>query len=471
MKHAILSIFSLFILVLVGFSQDSLKNRELATASIYIDQIIVIGNKKTKDHIISRELEFQVGDTINVADTAAIFLQSRNNAFNTGLFNSVKSAVHQKSDGHVIFMLEVKERWYLWPIPIFELADRNINEWIKDRGADPKRINIGIDFKQENFRGRNESLELKFQTGFTNKYEVFYKIPYIDKKRQTGLRFKVSYSTNRQVAYESRGNKLVYQEQDFITRRRFYAGGSLIKRFGIYTTHEFDLYYHDNLIDDTIVKLNPDYYLDSINRQYYFRIGYKVTFDKRDIKYNPNKGHVTEVYLKQLGLGIGNLFMFQGKVTHARFYPMGKRFRYSILGGVKVSLPKDQPYNDSRALGYEKDYLRGYELYVVDGQYFGLLKQDIRVKVLDKKPKRKPKNPNTPFPPPPLKIYLKTYGDLGWAKDENYAGKNPIMDDRLLYGYGTGVDFVTIYDMVFSLEYSWNHLGERGLFVHFGGVF
>ena len=47
---------------------------------------------------------------------------------------------------------------------------------------------------------------------------------------------------------------------------------------------------------------------------------------------------------------------------------------------------------------------------------------------------------------------MKTYLDLGWAKDLNYSYKNPELNDRALYGGGIGVDFVTFYDAIFILK-------------------
>jgi len=36
----------------------------------------------------------------------------------------------------------------------------------------------------------------------------------------------------------------------------------------------------------------------------------------------------------------------------------------------------------------------------------------------------------------------------------------------MMYGTGAGIDFITYYDKVLRLDYSFNALGERGLFIH-----
>jgi hypothetical protein len=40
------------------------------------------------------------------------------------------------------------------------------------------------------------------------------------------------------------------------------------------------------------------------------------------------------------------------------------------------------------------------------------------------------------------------------------------LNNRLLIGYGIGVDIVTAYDLKFKLEFTFNHLGESDLYLH-----
>ncbi|MBZ0099157.1 MAG: hypothetical protein K8F30_08740, partial [Taibaiella sp.] len=58
----------------------------------------------------------------------------------------------------------------------------------------------------------------------------------------------------------------------------------------------------------------------------------------------------------------------------------------------------------------------------------------------------------------------KIFADLGYAKNR-FAG-NSYMNNRLLYSWGVGADLVSVYDFKLRVEYTWNHLGEKGLFLH-----
>jgi hypothetical protein len=69
----------------------------------------------------------------------------------------------------------------------------------------------------------------------------------------------------------------------------------------------------------------------------------------------------------------------------------------------------------------------------------------------------------------PFHIYAKTYADFGYcyAKDENIS----ILNNKFLYSGGFGIDILTLYDIQFKFEYSFNQLGQNGLFIHNEGGF
>lgn len=63
----------------------------------------------------------------------------------------------------------------------------------------------------------------------------------------------------------------------------------------------------------------------------------------------------------------------------------------------------------------------------------------------------------------PIKFYPKIYTDFGYCYSP-YNNSN-LFNNQLLHTYGIGVDIVTIYDIVFKIEYSINQLGDKGIFV------
>ena len=64
----------------------------------------------------------------------------------------------------------------------------------------------------------------------------------------------------------------------------------------------------------------------------------------------------------------------------------------------------------------------------------------------------------------PFKFYAKLYSDAGYAYDKD-AG-NSLLNNKMIYSWGFGLDMITFYDIVFKFDYSFNQFGESGLFIH-----
>ena len=143
------------------------------------------------------------------------------------------------------------------------------------------------------------------------------------------------------------------------------------------------------------------------------------------------------------------------------------RLYSSIQLFAKLKLPFDQPYFNQRALGYGELYLRGLEYYVIDGVASAVAKYTVKKKLLSFKvpvPFNIRVLPNIPFT-----FFAKTYADVGYS----YLRKqfDTKLNNRLLYTGGFGIDILTVYGININLEYSFNQLGENGIFLHGKGGF
>ncbi|NOS91459.1 MAG: hypothetical protein HOP30_06030, partial [Cyclobacteriaceae bacterium] len=99
------------------------------TTLLTVNRILIIGNKRTRDQIISRELSLKTGDTIRVNKLAETILWDQRKIYNLRLFNVVNIRSLQITPTVIDLLIDVQERWYTWPTPIFELYDRNFTEW------------------------------------------------------------------------------------------------------------------------------------------------------------------------------------------------------------------------------------------------------------------------------------------------------------------------------------------------------
>ncbi|MEP7169786.1 MAG: POTRA domain-containing protein, partial [Bacteroidota bacterium] len=133
---------------------------QLSWKKVIVKQILLVGNKITKPSIITRELFFHEGDTLSNYVLQDAMKRSRENLLNTSLFNFVE--IYDQPDANdstqTFVIVRVTERWYLFPLPIFELVDRNFNEWWLKK--DFSRTNYGAYIVRENFLGRKQSLSV-----------------------------------------------------------------------------------------------------------------------------------------------------------------------------------------------------------------------------------------------------------------------------------------------------------------------
>ena len=110
---------------------------------VKIDSILFKGNERTKVTILTRELDFQIGDSLDVSDIEKRLEINRRKLMNTNLFIWTKFDFRLIDNKSVVIRYEFLEQLYTLIFPIFSLADRNLTDWI-NRGADPKRIIYGI---------------------------------------------------------------------------------------------------------------------------------------------------------------------------------------------------------------------------------------------------------------------------------------------------------------------------------------
>jgi len=114
-----------------------------AGAKLLVASLSINGNKKTKSSIITREIPFEPGQIYGLQQLADLFEIAQQQLMNTTLFHSVTVAAGRFDGNCVEVVVNVVERWYIFPFPYFKLIDRNFNQWLIDQGASFKRVNYG----------------------------------------------------------------------------------------------------------------------------------------------------------------------------------------------------------------------------------------------------------------------------------------------------------------------------------------
>lgn len=455
----------LIILFLYGFSE--LKAQDTL---LIVGDIELIGNKVTKDPIIFREITFKVGDTIGANLFRQKLLYSQQNLMNTSLFNFVEindTVINQQHFNVVEVLFKFTERWYIWPLPIFELAERNLSVWLQD--MDFSRVNYGLFLDWDNFRGRREQLKLIFQFGYDEKLGFRYNIPYIDKKQTFGVDFGFNRTNNHEVTYATENNEVqrIKLEGEYV--HKFYnAFFAVYNRPDIYQSHYFETSYNDHIYHDTVFQLNPDFYRQGTNRAQYIKLSYKFMNDHRDFKPYPLKGYYFDILIEKIGLAIFNnnpINLYNAKVNARKYWTFNRRFYFAGGFTARLGTSGYHPYFVNNGVGYGRDFVRGYEYYVIDGQNYSLLKTDFKFAIIPQRTSVIKFIPTEKFNKVPWAIYLSLFNDFGYVSGNGDKGNS--LQNSVMWGYGAGINLVTYYDIVLRLEYSFNQLGEGGFFVHF----
>ena len=439
---------------------------------IIVGDIVVEGNTRTRTNIILREIAIQPGDTIQTNQLAEILEIDRRKVVNTNLFVVVELLTRPNMDSvRTDIRIVVKERWYFIATPVFQLADRNFNEWWYDRNRDFSRTIYGIYMSYGNVSGRADKLRLVAEFGFIPKFEVSYSLPYLDKAQKTGITVGASYSMNKTMAFRTWRDKLDYLSSEDINKKRFYTYVALTRRNKYYTYHALDLRWSGTQITDTIAALNPNYFLKGRTRQTYFQLTYSYSYDKRDNFQYALRGRVGGIQVSKIGLlpsdPINQAFIYG---SFRQYFPLGGRwFANSGVRG-RASFPKKQPYLQTVGLGYRNDLVRGYELYVIDGQSYALIKNEVKYRLFSLQ-KHFPWVPIRQFNTIPLAAYLNTFADAAYVKNYYPQFSNTKLGNTAIYGGGIGLDVVTFYNIVARFNQTINGKGERRFFFSVGREF
>ena len=468
MKHFIVvmlmvSAFTTENVIAKNVALDTTENWQLA-----IKKIEIWGNKTTKSWIILRELSFKEGDTLSRFELLNRFEASKQNLTNTSLFNFIDLRFVLEDSINTTVYIIVTERWYLWPRPIFELAETNFNSWLENK--DFSRINYGIEFTKNNFRGRNEKLKVDLQFGFTEKISLSYSIPYINRKQTLGLALSASFGQNHEVNYISEDNKRVFYKDINRVQLKNSSGGFTFRyRRKFYSTHLFGSSFSQVSITDSVVFYNPYFLTENDKNIDYFTASYRYILDKRDNQTYALKGNYFSSWLIKYGLGITEspIDLWWNKIEYKHYWKLGHKTYLAAMSQLHIFFNDKQPYYFRDGLGYtDKSTVRSYELYVIDAQQFGTGKVQFKYQLIAPKKYELGLVPINKFKSIHYAIYLGIFGDVGFAHDQQKYPMNTLADEWQ-YGSGLSLDIATYYDLVFRAEYSVNKFGEHGLFLHF----
>ncbi len=434
-----------------------------------VGQVIFVGNFKTKERILRAELDFQETDSLTIADLTARLEANRRRLYNLQLFHAVTCQAICRN-GRLLVAFVVRERWYVFPSPIFSLAERNTRAWLARR--DFSRVDYGLHLVQQNFRGRNEQVVVNLQHGFNRKYELFYTLPYaLSRKRGLGLQVAASLYQSHSLDYDVRADRLVtFRQPDAFPIRRWYVGGALLKRYTVERQLRLGIRFTHERVTDSVLLRQPRYF--GLANTPPFR-----SWLEGDLHYvrnhtnafaYPLKGSVLETgLLPRVGLSGAPQLAIVLQAAYRWYRPLSEQLFYAAGLRTQMRLTRTVGFADNQALGY-RAAVRGYDLYVTNGQHYALLRQGLTWRLFDVA--RLPLNvkSGTRFGDIPLAAYLNAFADVGYARDASaLAATNPL-SNQVLASIGLGLHIVSYYDRVIVIEAALNRRRQPTLVLSTG---
>jgi len=355
-------------------------------------------------------------------------LLSKKRLYNTGLFNLIEITFKgfNASQGILDVHISLTENLYIYPAPIFELADRNFNVWWEEMNHSFSRVNYGLRLDHLNTTGVQDRFKIKLQFGYTRKYELKYTYPYIN--NLWGYAINLFYSEQKEIGYITQNNKTQFfqAEDERILLNRFRTG--------------VDLKYRPNLI----------------------------TFHT----FRPEGGHRLNFNVKKEGFGI-----FKEYNNLAVHLDMDKHFKLreglfvSLRTKAKTNVIRDQvAFANNTGLGYSNNIVGGYELYVIDGTDYVLGESQLKLRLFEKIFNLGRMMPINGFKKLHMQVFLRGNLDAAYVNERNYTVTNAF-NNQWVVGYGPAIDVLLFNNFLFKFEYSFNHLGESGLFIHSSNSF
>lgn len=437
--------------------------------SVIIEDIIMVGNHKTHERVIDFEMAIEVGDTVPLSTLADKIALEEKRILNTRLFTYVKINIKDwdQTTGRLSLEVNLHENWYIYPAPIFELADRSFNVWWQEQKRSFKRVNYGARIDHLNLTGNKDRLKLKLQFGYVRKYELKYSYPYL--KGGWGLATNWFYSEQKEIGYITEGNKTLFAklEDERIMLRRFRISSSISRRIGLRFFQTIRLAFHRNSIDDYVAEqLNSQYFLDGATSLRFLKLEYNADYDRRVFTIYPEGGYRLRFNIKKEGFGFETDYNNLSVVASVeKYWKIRNRVILESRLRAKTNLIRDRiSFANNTGLGYGGNIITGYDLYVIDGTDFLLHKNAIKIPLFDQVINWDDWMKMRQFKKMSLKAWLRWNIDYGYVNERHYTVGNPL-NNQWLIGYGPALDILIFNSIMIQMEYSFNEIGDQGFFL------
>ena len=449
------------------------------SAQIKVDSIQLHGLTYTKEWVVLRELTFQVGDSLPVENIALILERNRRNIANLNIFTEVEFESEVQGSS-LSLHIHLDERFRLGGRAILALQERNSYDIL---GALTQqnfhRLVYGEQSEWRNITGRGEHFTWDFLWGFSRRIRFEFTKPAIIPGSMTDLELGFRYTWQPEIIIGTESGQVRWENLAEGALQRRYAGFiGIRKRLNVYQSLLLRLSYDHYFLADSIYSFDLEgggnhYLSNSSGEERYSHVMLKYELDRRDWRSYPLSGYKLQLMGRVAG-GPGASTQF-GKlgVTWAHHLPLYPRLNLAYGFQSIYTIGRRLPFFEKSQVGIRRpefpdisNELRGYKPYVIDGTWLNLAKLEFKYAIF----------PYRMIPmdwlgirwigSQALAIYATLFADIGYVRDESFGNYDQRFKDKLLRGYGVGLNLMVIYDMLWRVEYARNHLGQGGIYFH-----
>ena len=325
-----------------------------------LESILVTGNEKTKEKVITREMKVKPGEVFNVKDAK----RSMQKVQNLGYFEDVNMKLNPGKDPNNVVLATT-------------VVEQKTGRFSIGGGYSKSDGMVGIiEVGDDNFRGSGDKVKLHWEFGgkASNKnYEVSYTRPWLDAK-QTSLGFSLYNMTNEYNDYnDDGGTRSTYDKQ----RKGFDV--TLGRPQGEYTQNYITLKQRDDKYIGTVSGVDyahpstdttgfmtdhPEYLADNFGMTR--SVSLMRVYDTRDNVFSPTEGNRLALTAEFAGKGLGGDFDYNKYTAETRNYFKVGHAQVVAVRGMVGYADGNMPDSGRFAVG-GADTLRGYR----DDQFKG----------------------------------------------------------------------------------------------------
>lgn len=449
-----------------------------------VDTIFIAGNEHTKPFVIRQEFPFGEGDTLTIQSLTI----AQQLTYNLQLFNLVNVSakrfmpfapvqiassdtilmqVHElgqsKADElgrpYTLVFVEVYERWFVFPQPIFDLRGISLTQWFKKPTM--SNVNAGIAVFHTNLTGYKDRLTMSFGVGFDPFFRLSYFTPYLWSETRIGLGTSLLWRDLNNLALDTRTGQVAR----FI-QRTFSASVSISDRLSTFDFIGASVGYTTLRVNDADKQLQPSATVSPDGVDIFPTISLTYTHSRLDFNQCPTDGLYFSTRLTKVGLPNS-----QNKINITRTL-LDFRIYRKILGNLSLGfynlsvLSLNQPVPNHQRLFFGYDILlRGYTDRILEGDNLQLNTVELRYPVIPLQAVKFDFIPFERFQIFQYGMFLTAFLDAGnvWYNSRSIGfGQRQMHYDfsKNKYGYGFGVVMVGGYEATARFDFAFNQQGR-----------